>query len=318
MEGFFFLLIVAVIVLVINLGRKQVEKAKRQVRNQEYKLKKLEEEMIRKKEFRDRDIKGSEEFVNQIVDLIEQHKYGLLEERRKLVKKDSYGKEDTTRWIGNPTLMPSGIGIMFSINDFSDFKKGIPYFWFSVILPAIGGKNDPYKDRGIFFEKWKNYCVVNPEIEDVVQGKTRRVTEEDWYVAIASLVEKKCSELLKNSTSTKSNRSMSGIEFEEYCKSILEEAGWEVEDTPTSGDQGVDLIASIEDLRVCIQCKCFAKTVGNKAVQEVAAGMIYWKGTHAVVVAKNGFTKSANNLAESTNVILTSDKELADLEDLVL
>ena len=46
--------------------------------------------------------------------------------------------------------------------------------------------------------------------------------------------------------------------------------------------------------------------------------MIYWKGTHAVVVAKNGFTKSANNLAESTNVILTSDKELADLEDLVL
>ena len=111
---------------------------------------------------------------------------------------------------------------------------------------------------------------------------------------------------------------MTGIEFEEYCKSILEEAGWEVEDTPTSGDQGVDLIASIEDVRVCIQCKCFAKTVGNKAVQEVAAGMIYWKGTHAVVVAKNGFTKSANNLAESTNVILTSDKELADLEDLVL
>ena len=29
--------------------------------------------------------------------------------------------------------------------------------------------------------------------------------------------------------------------------------------------------------------------------------MIYWKGIHAVV-AKNGFTKSANNLAESTNV----------------
>ena len=98
----------------------------------------------------------------------------------------------------------------------------------------------------------------------------------------------------------------------------FESCSWEVEDTPTSGDQGVDLIASIEDVRVCIQCKCFAKTVGNNAVQEVAAGMIYWKGTHAVVVAKNGFTKSANNLAESTNVILTSDKELADLEDLVL
>ena len=62
-------------------------------------------------------------------------------------------------------------------------------------------------------------------------------------------------ELLNNSSTTKSNRNMTGIEFEEYCKSILEEVGWEVEDTPTSGDQ-VDLIASIEDVRVCIQCKC--------------------------------------------------------------
>ena len=111
---------------------------------------------------------------------------------------------------------------------------------------------------------------------------------------------------------------MNGIEYEEYCKKILEDAGWEVEDTPTSGDQGVDLIASIEDVRVCIQCKCFAKTVGNKAVQEVAAGMIHWKGTHAVVVAKNGFTKSARTLAESNKVILTSDNELEDLENLVL
>ncbi len=85
-----------------------------------------------------------------------------------------------------------------------------------------------------------------------------------------------------------------------------------------NGDQGVDLIASIEDLRVCIQCKCFAKPVGNKAVQEIAAGKTHWKGTHAVVVGKSGFTKSAKSLAESTKVILTSDSELEDLENLVL
>ena len=77
-------------------------------------------------------------------------------------------------------------------------------------------------------------------------------------------------------------------------------------------------IASIEDLRVCIQCKCFAKAVENKAIQEIAAGMIYWIGTHSVVVAKSGFTKFAEALANSTNVILTSDKELKDLENLVL
>ena len=112
--------------------------------------------------------------------------------------------------------------------------------------------------------------------------------------------------------------SMDGVQYEQFCKRILIEAGWEVEDTPTSGDQGVDLIASIEDVRVCIQCKCFSKPVGNKAVQEVAAGMIHWKGTHSVVVGKSGFTKSAKTLADSTNVILISDSELENLENLVL
>ena len=101
-------------------------------------------------------------------------------------------------------------------------------------------------------------------------------------------------------------------------KEILEQAGWEVEETPATNDQGVDLIACIEDLRVCIQCKCFAKAVGNKAVQEIIAGTKYRNGTHSVVVAKSGFTTLAKQLAESANVILTSDIELAELENRVL
>ena len=138
---------------------------------------------------------------------------------------------------------------------------------------------------------------------------------EDW---IEDEIDEVCDKVDSQGASNKDIDSMDGIEYEQYCKTILENAGWEVEDTSITGDQGVDLIASIEDVRVCIQCKCFAKAVGNKAVQEIAAGMIYWKGTHSVVVAKSGFTKSAEALANSTNVILTSDKELKDLENLVL
>ena len=51
----------------------------------------------------------------------------------------------------------------------------------------------------------------------------------------------------------------------EYFK----EAGWNVEQTQASNDQGVDLIARIEDLKVCVQCKRYSNPVGNKAVQEV-------------------------------------------------
>ena len=131
------------------------------------------------------------------------------------------------------------------------------------------------------------------------------------------IINEVCDEVDQNKASKDLN-SMDGVEYEQYCKELLEDAGWEVDETPTTGDQGVDLIASIEDLRVCIQCKCFAKPVGNKAVQEIAAGKTHWEGTHAVVVAKSGFTKAAKQLAESTDVILLNDIELGDLENRVL
>ncbi len=78
---------------------------------------------------------------------------------------------------------------------------------------------------------------------------------------------------------------MDGIEYKQYCKRIFEKAGWEVQDTSTTGDQWVDLIVSNEDLRVCLLYKCIAKSVGNKVVQKIAAGMIFWKGTHSFVLA---------------------------------
>ena len=95
---------------------------------------------------------------------------------------------------------------------------------------------------------------------------------------------------------------------------ILQNSGWQVKETPTSGDQGVDLIATIDDLRICIQCKNHEKAIGNKAVQEISAGKLYWKGTHAVLVSKSGFTNSAHKLAKANNVKLIHESELKDLK----
>ena len=44
---------------------------------------------------------------------------------------------------------------------------------------------------------------------------------------------------------------------------ILKQNGWTVKETPNTGDQGVDLIASINDLRICIQCKDHEKAIGK-------------------------------------------------------
>ena len=107
---------------------------------------------------------------------------------------------------------------------------------------------------------------------------------------------------------------MSGDEYENYCKYILKLRGWIVELTPKSGDQGVDLIATKEYLKVCIQCKRYSKPVGNKAVQEIFTGKQFYSGSHGVLVSNAGFTKSAKSLASKTGIILLSDENLMNLE----
>ena len=99
---------------------------------------------------------------------------------------------------------------------------------------------------------------------------------------------------------------------------LLKSQGWEVKGTPNSGDQGVDLIASIDELRICIQCKNHKKAIGNKAVQEISAGKLYWKGTHAIIVSKSGFTKSAHKLAKANKVKLINESELMELRNILI
>ena len=38
----------------------------------------------------------------------------------------------------------------------------------------IGGTNDASRNAEIFFKEWKNYCMYNPEIYDLVNGKKIR------------------------------------------------------------------------------------------------------------------------------------------------
>ena len=250
-------------------------------------------------------------FLVTLNNLIEENKYNLLEERTRLKVTDPYGNEEYEKWIGNPPLDKTLIEISLN-NGSKRFKEGIPYFWEKVILKKFSGLDS-------FFEKWYSYRKINPIINDEIIGSNRRLQSQDWYIFIASQIEKSCLKTIGDNTLIKRNQNYKkGIVFEKHCMEILEQSGWKVKETPKTGDQGVDLIASIANFRICIQCKNHGKVIGNKAVQEISAGKLYWKGTHAVLVSKSGFTKSAKKLAIANKVKLVNDFELKDLGNILI
>lgn len=105
----------------------------------------------------------------------------------------------------------------------------------------------------------------------------------------------------------------SGQDYERHCARLLEEGGWKVTFTPTSGDQGVDLIAVKDSVTLALQCKWYSSPVGNAAVQEVLAGAAFIKAHAAAVVTNATYTPAARTLAAATDVHLLHDAGLKHL-----
>ena len=108
---------------------------------------------------------------------------------------------------------------------------------------------------------------------------------------------------------------MSPTDYERLCAELLKRAGWTATLTPSTGDQGADIIAEKNGRRLALQCKLYGRPVGNKAVQEAHAAKIHFRADWGAVVTNRTFTPSAQQLARSTNTVLLHHTELAELAE---
>ncbi len=107
---------------------------------------------------------------------------------------------------------------------------------------------------------------------------------------------------------------MTGHQFEQWCARRLNALGWQAKVTQASGDQGCDVVAVKNGITVVIQCKLYAKAVGNKAVQEIFAAKHHYSAQVAVVVTSSSFTPAAITLANSTGVFLLHADDLPRMD----
>ena len=108
---------------------------------------------------------------------------------------------------------------------------------------------------------------------------------------------------------------MEGHDFEYYCADLLKANGFlEVEVTKGSGDFGADILAEKDGITYAVQCKCYDKPIGVKAVQEVYAGRDYYGRMVGVVMTNQYFTQPAVELARKLNIMLWDRGYLDDMD----
>ena len=287
---------------------KEIEnKAKEAIKQKEIKLREAKLEREKREKELEKEVKQkADNWKAYLLKQFNEHKFALYEEWTDAMSEDQYGNTDSD-FIDYEELNNA---ILYDIHGSnSGFNSGFNYFFKRVIMRDISASD--------FNMGWRNY-------EKYYQPKDDDGYEKQWWAETISIflevMEKTISEVEKveeGRIEAGFSEDMSGEDYEVYCGNILLKEGWNIEQTSKTNDQGVDLIGSISDLKICIQCKRYSNPVGNKAVQEIIAGKQFYGGTHAVVVSNAGFTKSAETLAKKTKVVLISDIELGNLEDYI-
>jgi hypothetical protein len=100
---------------------------------------------------------------------------------------------------------------------------------------------------------------------------------------------------------------LDGIAFEFAVGRIYRERGFDVEFTPRTNDQGVDLILKRNGAVSIVQCKAFGSNVGVAAVRELVGVRASWPhAEEAILVALFDFSSPAKRFAEKHGIVLFS------------
>lgn len=172
-------------------------------------------------------------------------------------------------------------------------------------------------------QKEEDLPLSNALVDNIVSEYTEATQEEETLQLnnlFVSSTNSKCTESMKSKArprlTVSSVDGMDGREFEYFCADLLAKNGFSnVEVTPRSGDQGVDILAEKEEVKYAIQCKNFISKLDNTPVQEVNAGRQFYKCDIAIVLTNSTFTPGARELASAIGVRLWDRAKLQELMD---
>lgn len=186
---------------------------------------------------------------------------------------------------------------------FDRWNQALDYFIDNVL------RKDSLISGYLFDSSIARYRAAGINMDDIRNKHLAQIKK----IVVDAIIEYKTDQLENNAHLSVHVDSLDPIQFEHYCADILRSNGWDARVTQASGDQGIDVIASLGNVKAVLQCKKYSQPVGNAAVQEIFAGKQHEQAHVAAVVSNATFTPSAKQLASSTGVHLLHYSELAKL-----
>ena len=110
---------------------------------------------------------------------------------------------------------------------------------------------------------------------------------------------------------------LSGIDFENVCRVLVEKMGFTTQTTKASGDGGIDLIAynhqPLLSGKYIIQCKRYAGSVGEPIIRDLYGVVMSERANKGILMTTGHFTKSAVVFAEGKPIELIDGVKLKKL-----
>lgn len=168
---------------------------------------------------------------------------------------------------------------------------------------------------------------LDTRISPIINSQTANQKIRDRLLAEAAYkAAKMASEPLPAEVSAPAYRSdpsifdprMNPFDYELHCALLLRSGGWDAEATQKSGDQGADVIAQKNGVKIVVQCKLYTGTVGNDAVQQAFTAQTFQGAQAALVVTNSIFSTSARQASATTGVYLIHHAQLVDTADQIL
>ena len=104
--------------------------------------------------------------------------------------------------------------------------------------------------------------------------------------------------------------SLSGTGFERELGTLYEQFGYQVESTPTSGDEGVDLVLIKDGKKTVVQCKAHKAPVGPAIARELYGSLMHFEADSAILACTGGFTSGVRDFVREKPIELISASEL--------